>query len=172
MGSPGRQILHCFGSWPSAHWPSCSSPFPWSESNVSTWPKNTFCSPGDGILFVLGAQLCRDLLPEPHFKHFSWMELSVMLVSPFCQQNIRVLRNMKVGFQNCLKGLGQPARVGRGPHRARLDLGLQVHVASFHLEDHITFKISRPDHWANAAMFSWKGVTYTIAPQLVREAFS
>jgi len=25
----------------------------------------------------------------------------------------------------------------------------------------------KPDHWANAAMFSWEGVTYTVAPQLV-----
>ena len=41
---------------------------------------NTLWFPGDGILFVLGVQLCRDLLPAPHFKHFSWAELTIMLV--------------------------------------------------------------------------------------------
>ena len=42
--------------------------------------KYSFSFAGDGILFVIGVQLCRDLLPKPHFKHFSWAELSIMLV--------------------------------------------------------------------------------------------
>ena len=43
----------------------------------------------------MGAQLCRDLLPEPHFKRFSWMELTVMLVSSFCLLYIKVLDSHK-----------------------------------------------------------------------------
>ena len=52
---------------------------------------NTLSFPGDGILFVLGVQLCRDLLPAPPFKHFSWAELTIMLVP----SNIEVVRYEK-----------------------------------------------------------------------------
>ena len=62
--------------------------------------------------------------------------------------------------------MGQRARVGGGPHWAGLDLGVQVslHLSGLSKSYHL---ICRPDHWANAAMFSWGGVTYTITPQLV-----
>ena len=118
---------------------------------------NTLWFPGDGILFVLGVQLCRDLLPAPHFKHFSWAELTIMLVL----SNVEVVR-----YEKWKKGVGQRARVGGGPHWAGLDLGVQVslHLSGLSKSYHL---ISRPDHWANAAMFSWGGVTYTITPQLV-----
>jgi len=35
---------------------------------------------GDGVLFVIGVQLCRDLLPRTHFEQFAWSELAVMMV--------------------------------------------------------------------------------------------
>ena len=36
---------------------------------------------GDGVLFVIGVQLCRDLLPQPNFEQFAWSELAVMMVT-------------------------------------------------------------------------------------------
>ena len=67
------------------------------------------------------------------------------------------------------QGMGKPARAGSRPHWARLDLGVQVDIAlicyTSHLPKlHLNF---RTDHWANAAWFSWGGVTYTVTPQLV-----
>ena len=90
---------------------------------------NTLWFPGDGILFVLGVQLCRDLLPAPHFKHFSWAELTIMLVL----SNVEVVR-----YEKWKKGVGQRARVGGGPHWAGLDLGVQVslHIHAPHLPDY------------------------------------
>ena len=101
---------------------------------VGFWPnfsQSILLFPGDGILFVVGAQLCRDLLPEPHFKRFSWMELAVMLVSSFCLLDIKVLDSHKCIPK--IKGVGKPAGIGCGPHWAGLGLGVQVYVVRLSL---------------------------------------
>ena len=122
---------------------------------------NTLWFPGDGILFVLGVQLCRDLLPAPHFKHFSWAELTIMLVL----LNIEIVQYEKWkkvwgNVQELAVDLTGQGWIWEYKYHFTCTPPSPGVSKSYHL-------ISRPDHWANAAMFSWGGVTYTAAPQLV-----
>merc|ERR1712150_339278 len=84
-GSPGGQILHCIGPFPSALWPSRSSPFSWR------W--NLVCDRSPALPRSSSETTFQTLLMGRALNH---------------------------------AGVGQRARVGGGPHWARLDLGVQV----------------------------------------------
>ena len=80
LGYSWGRILLYSGPRPSSLWtPSHPAFHRWSPHLKMPFFKAVF--KGDGVLFVIGVQLCRDLLPRPHFEQFSWRELAVMMVT-------------------------------------------------------------------------------------------
>ena len=160
MGSPGRQVLHCIGPQPPALWPPCSSPLSRSDWNASfakyslisrRW--NPVCAWGPALPRSSSGATFQTFLMGGAHNHAGALKCwsrPIWKMKKRCGATCKSWRWTSLG------------RAGSGStsitsHSCPPSPGLSK---SYHL-------ICRPDHWANAAMFSWGGVTYTITPQLV-----